>query len=365
MDQHHGSDFPGLKTFKRYAQSMATKTGRHVERLGFRDVPASRGESAHLIECDDFYLAHVNEGLGTKNLVADAMYGFTGREWYRAIAQCTLASILNDLATCGASPLTVCMHLAADNTEWFTRVERWSDFLRGWQEACDTAQCTWGGGETPVLHGQIGSTTVVPSGSAVGIIRPKSRRIAGNIQAGDAIVFLISSGLHANGSTDARAVAANLPESYLTRLDDGRTLGEHLLTPTILYGPFIETCLDWGVEIHYAANITGGGWTKLMRPPQPFRYVIDQVPASLPVFEFLQLHGGLDNRTMFSTFNMGVGYALYVPAASVGDLFTVAKEMPGDEYWLLEAGRIEDSAEPRLVIEPLKLEYDESDLTIR
>ena len=64
------------------------------------------------MEAADHYLAHVEEGLGTKNLVADAVYAATGRCFYREIAIDTVATIVNDLATCGALPISVAMHAA-------------------------------------------------------------------------------------------------------------------------------------------------------------------------------------------------------------------------------------------------------------
>ena len=77
---------------------------------------------------------------------------------------------------------------------------------------------------------------------------------------------------------------------------------------------------DRGVDIHYAVNITGHGWRKLMRAPAPFAYVIDRLPAPHPVFEFIQAHGDIDDAEAFGNFNMGAGFAIYVPA---GDAETV------------------------------------------
>jgi phosphoribosylformylglycinamidine cyclo-ligase len=71
-----------------------------------------RGESCYLIEAEDHYMAHVEEGLGTKNLVADAVQAQSGTCHYRAIGIDTVATIANDLITCGALPIAVAMHAA-------------------------------------------------------------------------------------------------------------------------------------------------------------------------------------------------------------------------------------------------------------
>ena len=233
----------------------------------------SRGESAYLIETPDCYLAHVEEGLGTKNLVADAMYRLVpDRSYYDYVAQDTVAMIVNDMATLGATPLSVAMHLGVGSSSWFDDERRAEDLIVGWRRACELARCAWGGGETPTLSGIVEPSTAVLAGSAIGMIRPKERLIRANIQDGDAIVILTSSGVHANGLTLARAIAERAPNGYLTPLSDGRPYGESLLDPTHIYVGLVEDCLNRGVDIHYAVNITGHGWRKLMRAPDRFAH---------------------------------------------------------------------------------------------
>ncbi len=110
-----GVDYDAMDPFKRMAQLAARETAGNITRLNdgeFREFEASRGESAYLIEAAKSYLAHVEEGLGTKNLVADAMYQLTGKSYYDQIAQDCVAMIVNDMITVGALPLSVAMHLA-------------------------------------------------------------------------------------------------------------------------------------------------------------------------------------------------------------------------------------------------------------
>lgn len=196
------------------------------------------------------------------------------------------------------------MHLAVGDSDWFNDKDRCLDLVVGWRNACNLARCTWGGGETPTLKGVVVPEAVVLSGSAIGIIKPKERLICGPIQHGDAVVIIESSGIHANGLTLARKIADKLPEGYLTKLPDGRTYGETLLDPTYIYVDLVEDCLDAGVKIHYAVNVTGHGWRKLMRATQPFSYVIETLPTQLPIFDFLQKHGPVDDKEAYGNLNI-------------------------------------------------------------
>jgi len=358
-----GVDYEAMDPFKRIAQKAGLETAPNINRLDFGEVEMSRGESVYLVQTAEIYLAHVEEGLGTKNLVADAMYRLTRKSYYDHVAQCTVAMIVNDMITLGALPLSVAMHLAVGDSNWFKDETRCQDLVDGWKKACNLARCVWGGGETPTLKGVVVPEAVVLSGSAVGVVKPKSRLIdAVNIQPNDAIVLIGSSGIHANGLTLAREIAGKLPKGYLTELSDGRIYGEALLDPTIIYVPLIEDCFNEGVDIHYAINITGHGWRKLMRAPQSFTYVISRIPIAQPVFRFIQEHGPVDDREAYANLNMGAGFALYVPQVEVAKVVAIAKKLEMSAFW---AGYIEASHVKRVVIELLRLEYLGSTLGVR
>ena len=358
-----GVDYSALDPFKRRAQLAGRSSADVIRRLGVSEVEASRGESAYLIEAPDSYLAHVEEGLGTKNLVADAMYRLVPtRSYYDHIAQDTVAMIVNDMVTLGALPLAVAMHLGAGSSQWFDDEGRASDLIDGWKGACQLARCAWGGGETPTLSGVVETSTVVLAGSAIGVIKPKGRLIRANIEHGDAIVVFESSGIHANGLTLARAIAARAPNGYLTPLRDGRPYGEALLDATHIYVPIIEDCLNQGVDIHYAVNVTGHGWRKLMRASGLFAYVVEQLPPPLPVFDFIQSVGNVDDAEAYGNLNMGAGFAIYVPERDVPTVLDVAKGLP---FGAFRAGHVEKSATKRVVITPKGLEYSSDTLAVR
>jgi len=359
-----GVDYGAMDPFKRDCQLAAIQTAGNIAGWGggsYREVESSRGESAYLIETPWGYIAHVEEGLGTKNLVADAMYALTGKSYYDQIAQDTVAMIVNDIITLGALPLTTAMHLAVGTSDWFNDNNRTGDLIRGWKNACDLARCTWGGGETPTLKGIVVPETVLLSGSATGVVQPKEHLIAGPIQHGDAIVIIESSGIHANGLTLARKIADKLPEGYLTRLFDGRNYGETLLDPTHIYVGLVEDCFDFGVDIHYAVNVTGHGWRKLMRATQPFTYVIDTLPTQLPIFDFIQQHGPVDDKEAYGNLNMGAGFALYVSEVDALKVIEVAEKLGLRAF---VAGHIEEG-DKKVVIKPKGLEYAGETLAVR
>lgn len=362
-----GVDYDVMDLFKRSAQRAGRETASQITRLGLTEVEMSRGESVYLIETPINYLAHVEEGLGTKNLVADEMYRLTGLPHYFGIAQDTVAMIVNDMITLGALPISVAMHLAVGVSDWFNDEQRCFDLVEGWKNACMLARCVWGGGETPTLKGVVIPEAVVLSGSAIGIIQPKERLISSkNIQHGDAIILVESSGIHANGLTMARAIADKLPKGYLTELPDGRTYGETLLDPTYIYVGLVEECLNCGVDIHYAVNITGHGWRKLMRAPQPFRYVIERLPhQQSPIFDFMQTHGPIKDAEAYGNFNMGAGFALYVPEADVVKVMDKIASWYYQRFRAYHVGYIEQSKEAKVIIEPKNLEYSSDTLKVR
>ena len=131
----------------------------------------------------------------------------------------------------------------------------------------------WGGGETPTLKGIVNPDTIVLAGSAIGKIEPKSQRITGEVKAGDAIIFLASTGVQTNGLSLCRLIADKLPQKYATPIGhgDNRTYGEALLAASAIYVDFVVKCQQAGVKLNYVAHVTGHGWRKLMRLQRPWQ----------------------------------------------------------------------------------------------
>jgi phosphoribosylformylglycinamidine cyclo-ligase len=361
--QQSGVNYDRLDAFKRACQRAAAPTASLLAAHHLSEPPGIRGESAYLLETPDEFLAHVEEGLGTKNLIADAMDKLTGKTWYRSIGIDTVATIVNDLATTGALPISVAMHAAVGDAEWFANAVRSEALADGFAEGCRLAGAVWGGGETPTLRGIVQPETIVLAGSAVGRIAPKHRRIIGDVRDGDAIILVASSGVQTNGLTLCRTLAERLPEGYLTSIDDGRTFGEALLDPSVIYVKLIAALQHAGLRAHYAIHVTGHGWRKLMRLEEPFVYRIHELRKPPAVFDFIQRAGPVDVREAYATFNMGVGFALIVrnedAAACVG-----AAATSGYTAWIAGAVR-KEHARKAVEIEPLNLTYESDTLQVR
>jgi phosphoribosylformylglycinamidine cyclo-ligase len=358
-----GVNYDRLDAFKRAAQQAARTTIGALTQHGYKEPESTRGESAYLIESHEDYLAHVEEGLGTKNLVADAMQRLTGRCFYHAIGVDTVATIVNDLITCGALPISVAMHAAVGDSEWFADEHRAAELARGFADACRKAGAVWGGGETPTLKGIVEPNAIVLAGSAIGKITPKDNRIVGDIQKDDAIIFLASSGIQTNGLTLCRKIADQHPQGYLAELSDKRTFGEALLDPSVIYVDFVRAAQQASIPLHYVAHVTGHGWRKLMRSADPFVYRIDTVRDPHPVFGFIATHAKLDAREMYGTFNMGIGFAAYVPESACDATLAAAKAC-GHHAW--RAGTVIKQSDRKAVeIKPLGITFEGDTLNLR
>lgn len=364
LDYHAaGVDYDALDAFKRFCQQAGSATRPNLAARGLAEAAAIRGESAYLIETPTGYLAHVEEALGTKVLVADAMLRLTGQSFYRNVAIDNVSTIVNDLSTSGADPVSVSMYLAVGDANYLANATRARDLAEGFAEGCQQAGATWGGGETQVLKGIIMPEAVVLGGSAVGLIAPKTRRITGDVRDGDAIICLASSGVQTNGLTLCRAIADRLPQGYLTKLPDGRTYGESLLDASVIYSRFISACGSAGVGLHYAVHITGHGWRKLMRLDAPFVYRVRSLPTPQPVFDCVAKAAGLDAADAWGTFNMGAGMAVYVSPAEADRTLGIAKAA-GLNAWL--AGEVRREGDRKaVVLEPIGVTFEADSLNIR
>jgi phosphoribosylformylglycinamidine cyclo-ligase len=290
------------------------------------------------------------------------MQRLTGKCYYESISQDTIAMAINDLITVGATPLVVQAYWAAGGSAWFDDAQRCAALVDGWRRACDACGVAWGGGETPALAGIVEPDRIDLAAACTGIVNPKQRLSLGDaLAAGDAIVLLGSSGIHANGLSLARTLVERLPLGYLTPLPSGTLYGEALLTPTLLYSPVTEALYMHGITPHYCANITGHGWRKLLRHPAALGYRIHTLPPVPEVLQFIQQHAGHCDREAYSTFNMGAGFALFVDAAVAQRTVEVAQSL-GFAAW--NAGKVV-GAPKRLVIEPLGVEFDDRALQLR
>lgn len=360
--EQSGVDYAKIDPLKVLAQQAAMATGRNTASAGVTEVVASRGESAYVMDVGDFYIACITECLGTKALVADATREITGKTYYDYIAQDTIATAVNDLITVGARPLSIHAYWATGGSDWFDDKQRMQDLVDGWKRTCDSIGVAWGGGETPSLSGVVEAGAIDLGASCTGIIRPKERLTMGyDLKAGDAIILLESSGIHANGVSLARKLAERLPDGYGASISDGRLYGEALLDPTILYATLTEAIFEAGVSVRYIANITGHGWRKIMRHPGSFTYRITDIPPVPPVLEFIVEQTRQDSHEAYGSLNMGAGFALFVPQEDVDTVLACSAQNGIQAY---HAGVVEDG--PRqVVVDPLDIVFGGDSLDLR
>lgn len=357
-----GVDYAKIDPLKIDAQRAARETAVNLAGHGITELSDSRGESAYVIDMGGQLIAAITECLGTKVLIAGPMRALTGKTYFDALAQDTLAMAINDIITVGATPVFVHAYWAAGSSDWFADEVRARDLIQGWKKACDTAKVAWGGGETPSLVGVVDPGAIDLAASCTGIVSPRERlTLQGRIAPGDAIILLAASGIHANGVSLARKLAAESKDGYAARISDGRLYGDALLDPTPLYSPVTEAVFAAGVIPHYCANITGHGWRKVMRHPAALTYRFHMAPPVPPVLAYIQEQAGMSDAEAYGTFNMGAGFALIVAAADVPATLAAAAAT-GVAAW--HAGTVE-AGPKQVVIEPLGVTFSSDDLHLR
>lgn len=359
--QAAGVDYDALDAGKRLAMAKALSTSSLLEARGGRALDASRGEPAFVFELEGKSFAFVVEGLGTKSIIARHVLESQGVNRFADVAYDTVAAILNDLCCVGALPLVVNAYFATGASEWYLELDRAAALLEGWRQACADAGCVWGGGESPSLPGMLAEQDIELAGAAVGTIPSGRAALLGEqLDAGDEIVLVASSGLHANGASLARLVAGRLKDGYATELPEGGTLGTALLEPSVMYVGLVAALLEANVALTYISHVTGHGLLKLMRPTKALTYRIERLPPVPPVLAFLADQAEMDVQAAYSTFNMGTGYALYCAAGCGEQIVAIAE---GLGLGAMLAGRVETG--PRQVIlEPVGVQFDSSRLEL-
>ena len=245
------------------------------------------------------------DGVGTKQRIAQLM-GIHNTVGIDCVAMC-----VNDIVCCGAKPLFFLDYIAIGRNE----PEKVASLVSGVAEGCVQAGCALIGGETAEHPGTMQPEDYDLAGFSVGIVDQEKIIRKDSVQAGDVILGLPSSGIHSNGYSLVRKIFDVEHASLDTHVDElGTTLGEALLTPTRIYVLPVLAALETG-GIHGISHITGGGFYENIPRclPEGFQAKIEKaaIPV-LPIFKMIQERGGIPERDMFNTFNMGIGMSLVV-----------------------------------------------------
>ncbi len=342
-----------MKDEKRKAISYASSGVNYSLMDAFKNACIKAGsESTQLLEFENYYLIDILEGIGSLSQLADDIYKISKKDFYYQVGWGNGASIVNDLIAVGAKPLTFKLFLAAGSEKWFTDKPRWKNLIKGFKDAAKHSNASWNGGETQTLVNVVNKDSIVLAGSSMGIVQPKSQLIdEKNITEGDRILFFSSSGVHTNGITLIRKIFKNDIDTQILAVKE----------KTIIYSPIILELLSKEIDIHYATHITGHGWRKIMRSKRNFTYKINQIPKSQEIFNKIQKKAKLTDFQMYSDFNMGLGFAIFVPQSQVKKSLNISRKLG---FEAMESGRIESGAR-KVIIEPLGIVLEGKSLVIR
>lgn len=233
-----------------------------------------------------------------------------------------VAMCVNDIVCAGAKPLVFLDYIALGKNV----PERVATIVSGVAEGCRQAGCALVGGETAEMPGFYAPDEYDLAGFSVGVV-DKSRILDnGNVREGDVVLSLASSGVHSNGFSLIRKVF-DVENSDLNRHYDelGASLGETLLTPTRIYVKAVLALAE-RVGIKSISHITGGGfYENIPRAlPEGLTACIHRQSLTIPpIFDLIQKTGGIDERDMFNTFNMGTGMCILVAKEDVDTAITV------------------------------------------
>ena len=363
-------DYSKLNPFKRLAISLFSETFSHPERLGIKVVKETLGEPAVAFDFIDydFMLGFNVEGLGTKSLIADEMYAkmavgeaVNGSRFYKGLGQDNIAMSVNDLIAIGAEPFAYGDILSTGDSGYLDDESRMESLLQGFKKGADLSGTALPLGETPTLKDVIYPEAVDLAGASIGIIRPKSHLVYGrDLEAGDALFCLESSGMHSNGVTLARKIVESSPDRYFTEIEGGRIIGEAILEPTHIYAKPVIEMLRKGVKVKYLAPITGHSMRKIMRPKKEFTYRITSLPDPPVVFKALRkiaLDVGtqITDYEAYQTWNMGIGFVVMAPRKDSNDIHSICEAFG---IGCQEIGKVEDGPK-RVIIEPRDIIYQD------
>jgi phosphoribosylformylglycinamidine cyclo-ligase len=356
-----GVDYEVLDPAKRAALAEATATSGLLAALGGRAIDASRGEPAFVFEINGLKLAFVVEGLGTKSTLCRAYLEQTGVNTFDAIGRDAVAAIVNDLICVGATPLVVNAYFAMGRG-WLDIPSAHAALVAGWRGGCEDAGAVWGGGESPALPSIVAAGEIDLAGAAVGQVPSGRSPILGEaLAAGDAIVLVESSGLHANGASIAQRVAGALPAGLRSPMPSGRSFGEGLLVASHSYAALVNKLLAEDLPVTYLSHITGHGLRKVQRAQRELTYRLHTVLPVPEVLEFLVSQAQMTPREAYGTFNMGCGFAVYCRSSSADRVVAVAAECG---LRAVVAGTVEEG--PRqVVLEPLEVTFGSEELKLR
>ncbi len=276
------------------------------------------------------------DGVGTKLKIA-----FLADKHNTVGIDC-VAMCVNDVICCGAKPLFFLDYIAVGKNY----PEKVAEIVSGVAEGCVQSGAALIGGETAEMPGFYPEQEYDLAGFTVGVVDKEKILDNKTVKEGDVIIALPSSGVHSNGFSLVRAVFdiekadINLPVAEL----GGKTLGEALLTPTRIYVKPMLALFD-RITVKAVSHITGGGFYENIPRSIPKGYgakIEKSAVKILPIFNLIKERGGISERDMFNTFNMGVGMSVVVDKKDADLALKILKENGENAYIIGETVKSED-----------------------
>ena len=279
------------------------------------------------------------DGVGTKMKIAAQLGHF------ESVGQDLVTLNVNDILTRGAKPLFFLDYVAFSKLD----PQRLDNLMRGITWGCREVGCALIGGETAMMPQVYSGDEMDLAGFVVGAVERDQLLESKNVEAGDILVGVPSSGLHTNGFSLVRHVfnTDGDPNVLYRRFDElNHQLGEELLVPHRSYYPLLEPVLGL---VNGLAHITGGGLPGKLPAILPDDLAAEINSGSwpvLPIFKIIQAEGGISDDEMYRVFNMGLGMVAVCPEANAAkvleflpDAVVIGKMVPrGDGEQVVFSG---------------------------
>ncbi len=279
------------------------------------------------------------DGVGTKLKIAFLM------DKHDTVGIDCVAMCVNDVICCGAKPLFFLDYIAVGKNV----PERVASIVSGVAEGCVQSGAALIGGETAEMPGFYPVDEYDLAGFAVGVVDKKKILNPKSMKEGDVVIAIPSTGVHSNGFSLVRKVFDIEKADLKTPMEElgGKSLGETLLTPTKIYVKPILALLE-KVKVRAISHITGGGFYENIPRSIPdglgAKIEKDKVNV-LPIFKLIQKVGGISERDMFNTFNMGVGMSVVVKKEDAEKAVNILKANGENAYVMGEIVKSDNKIE--------------------
>ena len=291
--------YKSVELMKKYVHSTYTE-GVRGDLGGFGGLFAP-----NIKDMKEPILVSGTDGVGTKLKLAFLL------DKHDTIGQDCVAMCVNDIICSGAKPLFFLDYMSL----WKNIPEMVATIVKGVAEGCKQAGCALVGGETAEMPGLYSENEYDLAGFSVGIVDKEKMINSNNIEVGDIVIGLTSSGVHSNGFSLVRKIF-NVNEKNLKEYKEelGTTLGEALLTPTKIYVKPVLNLIQ-KIQVKGISHITGGGFYENMPRMLNENVALNinknsyQVPS---IFKLIMKEGNIPERDMYNTFNMGIGMAIII-----------------------------------------------------